>query len=69
MQLEWQYLQRIVPGVGTLIGPIEETLKEKFFSALFGGEEINAKFRKILGHSVKHDGLGILDPRMSVESA
>ena len=23
LQLEWQYLQRTVPGVGTLMGPIE----------------------------------------------
>ena len=36
---------------------------------LFGGEEIDADFRKILGHSVKNDGLGIPDPRLSVECA
>ena len=42
--------------------PIEEALREKFFPALFGGEEINADFRKILGHSIKHGGLGIPDP-------
>ena len=34
-----------------------------------GGEEINTDFRKILGHSVKHGGLGILDPQLSAESA
>ena len=49
LQLEWQYLQRTVPGDGTLMGPIEEALREKFFPTLFGGEEINANFRKILG--------------------
>ena len=38
LQLEWQYLQRTVPGVSTLMGPIEEALREKFFPALFGGE-------------------------------
>ena len=37
LQLEWQYLQRTVPGVGTLMVPIEEALREKFFPALFGG--------------------------------
>ena len=62
MQLEWQYLQRTVPVVGTLMGPIEEALREKFFPVILGGEEINAEFRKILGHSVKHGGLGIPDP-------
>ena len=52
LQLEWQYLQRTVPGVGTLLGPIEEALREKLFPSLFGGEEIDADFRKILAHGV-----------------
>ena len=69
LQLEWQYLQRTVPGVGTLMGPIAEALREKFFPVLFGGEEITYDFRKILGHSVKHSGLGIPDPWSSSESA
>ena len=57
LQLECQYLQRTFPRVGTLMGTIEEALREKFFPALFGGADINADFRKILGHSVKHGGL------------
>ena len=36
---------------------------------LIGGEEINVNFQKILGHSVKHGGSGILDPWFSAESA
>ena len=69
MKLEWKYLQRNVPGVGTLMGPIEEAIREKFFPALFWGEEINTNFWKILGHSVKHGGLGIPDPWLLEESA
>ena len=69
LQLEWQYLQSTVPRVGTLMGPIEESLREKFSPALFGREEINADFRKILGHSVMRGGLGIPEPRLSAESA
>ena len=69
LQLEWQYLQRTVPGVGTLMGNIEEAIREKFFPAQFGGEEINTDFRKILGHSVKHGGLFIPDPWLSAESS
>ena len=65
LQLDWQYLQRTVPGVVTLRVPIEEAIRKKFFPALFGGEEINADFRKILRHSVKHEGLGISDPQLS----
>ena len=60
--MEWHYLQRTVPRVGTLMGPIEEALREKFFPSLFGGEEITSDFRKILGHDVKHGGPGIPDP-------
>ena len=63
LQSGWQYLQRTVPGVGTLMGPIKEALREK--CSLFGGEEIEADFRKILGHGVKHGGLGIPDPQLS----
>ena len=68
LQLEWQYLQRIVPVVGTMMGPIGEALREKLIPALFEGEEINADFWQILGHSVKHGGLGIPDPKLSAES-
>ena len=51
------------------MGPIEEALREKFFPELFRGEEINANFWKILGHTVKHGGLGIPDSHLLAESA
>ena len=51
------------------MGLIEEALREKIFPSLFRGEEIDADFRKILGHGVKHGGLSIPDPRQSAESA
>ena len=53
-QLKWQYLQGAVTRVGTLMGPIEEALREKLFRVIFRGEVINANFRKILGHIIKH---------------
>ena len=68
LQLKSQYLKKTVPGGGTLMGLIEEALREKFFPALFGGEETTEDFRKILGHSLKHGNLGIPDPQLSVES-
>ena len=46
------------------MGLIEEALREKFFPALFRGDEITADFQKILGHSVKHGR-----PPTSAESA
>ena len=44
------------------MGPIEEAIREKFFPALFGGEDINTDFRKIPGHSVNSGGLVIPFP-------
>ena len=52
-----------------MMGPIEEALRDTFFPVLLGGKGINTNFWKILGHSVNHGGLGILDPRSSSESA
>ena len=52
------------------MGLIEEALREKFSPTLFGGGGgITADFRKIPGQRVKHDSLGIPDPRSSSESA
>ena len=68
LQLECEYLQRSVLGVGTLMGPFEEALREKFFPTIFGGEEINADSWKIIGHSIKHGGFGITEPRLSGDS-
>ena len=45
LQPKWQYQKKTVPRVGTLMVPIEEFLREKFFPALFrGGEKINSDF-------------------------
>ena len=71
LKLEWKYLQKTFPRVSTLMSHIEEALRENPPPppTLFGGEEINTDFRKILGHSVKHGELGIPDPGLSAESA
>ena len=44
------------------MGPIEEALRKTFFPVLFGGEEIDAGFSKILGHSVIFWYDGSVDP-------
>ena len=51
------------------MGPIEDSLRDAFFPALFGGEEASSNFRDILGHSVKHGGLGIPEYQMLAECA
>ena len=51
------------------MGPTKDALREAFFPALFGGEEVSTNLREILGHNVKYGGLGIPDPRLSAERA
>ena len=46
LKLECQYLQRTIPGVGTLIGPIEEALKGNFFPRYSGGKRSQPTFGK-----------------------
>ena len=58
-----------VPIVSTLMDPIEESVRENFFPMIFGGEEVDNDFRKILGHSIKCGGLYIPDPWLSEDSA
>ena len=69
IHLNWKYLQRTFPGVGSMMGTIEDSLREAFYPALFGEEEVRPNLREILGHSAKHVGLGIPEPRLLSECA
>ena len=51
------------------MGPIEDAIRDKLFFALFGAEETNSNFQKILVHSVKHGGFGIPEPLLPTEIA
>ena len=46
LQLQWQYLQSTVPGVGNMMGPNEEALIEKFFLRYPGGRRSTPTSRK-----------------------
>ena len=63
IQLKWQYLQRTVPIVGTMVGLIEESLRENFLPVIVLGEEVNVNLQKIIGRSVKYGDLGIPEPQ------
>ena len=49
--------------------PIEDALREAFLPAFFGGEEVSANLREILGHSVKRGVLGIPKPWLLADCA
>ena len=66
LELKWKDLKRNAPTVGTLVGPIEEALRQTFLPALFRGEEVDTNFQEHLVHSVMHGSLGIPEPRSSL---
>ena len=37
LQQEWDFVQRVTPGLGEAFVPVEEALREIFFPALFRG--------------------------------
>ena len=69
LQAEWSYLQRVVPGVGHLMEPIETALEEVFIPALFGDSTPDMEnIRVQLSLTVKKAGLGIPNPTLTAAS-
>ena len=66
LQLEWQYLQRVVPDVSDRFAPLEEALSHHFLPALLSAKvEDVLPLRETLAQPVKYAGLGIPDPQQS----
>ena len=49
-------------------GPYRGGPRETLLPTLFGGEKVDAKLQKSLGHSVKYGSLGIPEPWLPAES-
>ena len=67
LQMEWNYVQRIIPSISDKFVLIEKALTEHFLPALFGegeviGPAVIADLWDILCLPVKHAGLGIFNP-------
>jgi hypothetical protein len=63
LQMEWQYLQRVLPHAGTSFLPIEEALAESFLPQLLQEPVASAAtLRDLMALPVRHAGLGIPDP-------
>ena len=62
--MEWQYVQRVIPGVERAFDPLEKMIRQTFLPALIGipANEIDANYRDLLTHSVKLDGIAIRNP-------
>ena len=62
LQMEWQYLQRVVPGVADSFEPVEKALVDEFLPALLGENVLFAELREVLSLPIKSAGLGISNP-------
>ena len=69
LQGEWQYLQRMVAGVGEKFAPIEEAISDTFFPALAGGAdgELTEQHQRLRRIGAKEGGLGIRSPLETAE--
>ena len=64
LQMEWTYLQRVVPDVSAFFEPIEEAITSDFLPALLAGgmAETDEAFRNLTCFPVRYAGLGIPNP-------
>ena len=67
LQSEWQYLQRVTPGVSAHFAPIERAIREEFLPALLGEEEISDALRARTRLATKQAGIGIPDPQATAD--
>ena len=62
LMCEWQYLQRVLPGVSDAFEPIEEALRCHFLPQLLGQATVSDRLRERLKQPVNKGGLGIPNP-------
>ena len=62
LQQEWDFVQRVTPGVGAAFNPVEEALREIFSPALFKGLREGVPERDNTRLPVKQAGLALPDP-------
>ena len=62
LQQEWDFVQRVTPGVGDSFGPVEEELKETFVPELFKGLWKGVPEREVTCQPVKQAGLALPEP-------
>ena len=62
LQQEWDFVQRVTPGVGDSFGPAEDALKETFVPELFEGLREGMPERGVTRLPVKQAGLSLPDP-------
>ncbi|KAL7451366.1 hypothetical protein ACHAXS_000248 [Conticribra weissflogii] len=67
LQVEWQYVCRVVPDITMDLAPVKTTIRLDFLPALVGGSTSitsDDNFCQLLGHSIKMGGIGIDNPTL-----
>jgi hypothetical protein len=63
LQMEWQYLQRVVPESTQYFAPLEKAIREDFLPALLGEKgPVSEELRLITTLATKAAGIAIYDP-------
>ena len=59
---KWTFLVRTTPDIGSLLKPLEDTIRLKFLPALTGQNAPNNTERDLLALPARLGGIGIIDP-------
>jgi hypothetical protein len=62
LQHEWQFVQRVIDGIGDSFSPLEEAISNIFLPALFGDSLASDNRRELAELPVKSAGLALPDP-------
>jgi hypothetical protein len=69
LQIEWMYLQCILPGIEDIMAPLEEAIQKIFLPALFEQPEASLTgLRPLMCLGVGKADLGVPDPRDTVKA-
>ena len=62
---EWEFMQRVTPGIGDAFGPVEKALQETFLPEIFEGLGEGAPEQGVTGLPEKQAGLDLPDPTLT----
>ena len=69
MQSEWQFVQRVVKGCGSIFAPLEAAITKQFLPALLDGKQPTADERELYSLPVRYGGMGIGVPTATADTS
>ena len=62
---EWNFMQHVTPGIGTVFQIVEDQMHEVFLPAILKGATSHIPGRAVTGMQVNQDGITLPDPNQS----